>query len=218
MSSNPDAAFRLSADDVVKSLGADVQHGLTDEEARARLARDGPNELAAAPPVPGWRKFLAQFQDILVILLLIATAVSAAVWFYERDSALPYEAIAIFAVVLLNAAIGFIQEERAEAAVAALRALSAEEASVIRGGERKRVPANEVVVGDTLLVEEGDTTPADARVVESTALQTAEATLTGESLPVTKDADPIAGDVALGDRTNMCSAARRLHMDVALPS
>src|SRR4051812_30288106 len=203
MSSAPDAAFRLSTAEVLESLGGDRRHGLSDEEARARLARDGPNELAAAPRVPGWRKFLAQFQDILVILLLIATVVSAAVWFYERDSALPYEAIAIFAVVLLNAAIGFIQEERAEAAVAALRALSAEEASVIRGGERKRVPASEVVVGDTLLVEEGDTIPADARVVESTALQTAEAALTGESLPVTKDADQIADDVALGDRANM---------------
>src|SRR5262245_47282995 len=100
MSSAPDAAFRLPTNEVAKSLGANVRHGLTDAEAAARLGRDGPNELAAEPPVPAWRKFLAQFQDVLVILLLIATAVSAAVWFYERDSALPYEAIAIFAVVL----------------------------------------------------------------------------------------------------------------------
>ena len=203
MSSPVDTAFRIPADDVVQSLGADIRRGLTDDEARARLARDGPNELASEPLVPAWRKFLAQFQDILVILLIVAAAVSAAVWFYERDSSLPYEALAIFAIVLLNATIGFIQEERAEAAVAALRALSAEDASVIRGGERKRVPAAELVVGDTLLVEEGDTIPADARVVESTALQASEATLTGESLPVTKDADPIADDVALGDRANM---------------
>src|SRR5205823_9559931 len=101
------------------------------------------------------------------------------------------------------ATMGFLQEARAEAAVAALRALSAEEATVIRDGERKRVPATQLVVGDMLLIEEGDTVPADARVVESTALQTAEATLTGESLPVAKDADPIADDVALGDRSNM---------------
>jgi Ca2+-transporting ATPase len=203
VSSTVDAAFRVPANEVVKSLGADIRRGLTDDEARARLAHNGPNELAAEPPVPAWRKFLAQFQDVLVILLLVAAAVSAAVWFYERDSSLPYEALAIFAIVLLNAAIGFVQEERAEAAVAALRALSAEDASVIRGGERKRVPAADLVVGDTLLVEEGDTIPADARVVESTALQASEATLTGESLPVTKDADPIADDVALGDRANM---------------
>jgi Ca2+-transporting ATPase len=203
MSVNLPAPYRVAADEVAQSLGADARHGLTDDEASARLARDGPNELAAEPPVPGWRKFLAQFTDVLVVLLLLATAVSAAVWFYERDSALPYEAIAIFAVVLLNAIIGFIQEERAEAAVTALQALSAQEASVIRGGNRTRVPATEVVVGDTLLLEEGDTIAADARVVESTALQTSEAALTGESLPVTKDADPIADDVALGDRTNM---------------
>ena len=203
MSPDLNAAFRHTAEDVAKTLGADVHRGLTDDEARARFTRDGPNELAPEPPVPAWRKFLAQFQDVLVILLLIATAVSAAVWFYERDSALPYEAIAIFAVVLLNATMGFVQEARAEAAVAALRALSAEEATVIRDGERKRVPATHLVVGDTLLIEEGDTIPADARVVESTALQTAEAALTGESLPVAKDADPIADDVALGDRSNM---------------
>ena len=200
---NLDAAYRLTADAVIKALGADVRRGLTDDEARARLARDGPNELAAEPPVPAWRRFLTQFKDILVVLLLIATAVSTAVWFYERDSALPYEAMAIFAVVMLNATMGFIQEARAEAAVAALRALSAAEASVIRGGERRRVPAAELVAGDTLLIEEGDTVPADARVVESIALQTAEAALTGESLPVAKEADPIADDVVLGDRANM---------------
>jgi Ca2+-transporting ATPase len=203
MSPDLNAAFRRSAEDVATTLGADVHRGLTDDDARARLARDGLNELASETPVPAWRQFLAQFQDVLVILLLIATAVSTAVWFYERDSALPYEAIAIFAVVLLNATMGFVQEARAEAAVAALSALSADEATVIRDGDRRPVPATQLVVGDTLLMEEGDTVPADARVVESTALQTAEAALTGESLPVAKDADPIADDVALGDRANM---------------
>jgi Ca2+-transporting ATPase len=195
--------YRLAAQDVADALATDVERGLTDDDARRRLARDGRNELATEPPVPAWRRFAAQFQDVLVILLLVATAVSAAVWFYQRDEALPYEAIAILAIVLLNAAMGFVQESRAEAAVAALRAMSAEEATVIRGGERKRVPAAELVPGDVVLVEEGDTIPADARVVESTALQTAEAALTGESLPVPKDARPIAGDAALGDRSNM---------------
>ena len=110
---------------------------------------------------------------MLVVLLLVATAVSVALWFVERDTALPYESIAIFAVVLLNATMGFIQESRAEAAVTALRALSASEASVIRDGERRHVAAAELVPGDVILIEQGDTIPADARVIESTALMTA---------------------------------------------
>jgi Ca2+-transporting ATPase len=153
--------------------------------------------------VPGWRRFLSQFQDVLVILLLVATAVSVALWFVERDTALPYESIAILAVVLLNATMGFIQESRAEAAVAALGAMSASEASVIRDGERRRVAAAELVPGDVILIEQGDTIPADARVMESTALMTAEAALTGESLPVSKNATPIAGETAVADRENM---------------
>ena len=126
-----------------------------------------------------------------------------ALWIYERDAALPYEAIAIFAVVLLNATLGFVQESRAEAAVAALRAMSAADATVIRDGERRSIAASDIVPGDIILIEEGDTIPADGRLIESTALQVAEASLTGESLPVMKDATPIAEDVALGDRHNM---------------
>src|SRR5690606_17902735 len=146
--------------------------------------------------------FLAQFQDVLVILLLIATAISAALWAIERDAALPYEAIAIFVVVLLNATMGYVQEARAEAAVAALRAMAADEATVIRGGARRSIPATEIVPGDVVLVDEGDTIPADARLIESVALQTSEAALTGESLPVAKDTQTIPGDVPLGDRHN----------------
>ena len=140
---------------------------------------------------------------MLVVLLLIATAISAALWWYERDAALPYEAIAISAVVLLNAILGYVQQERAESAIAALRQMAAAHAHVIRDGDVTSVPATEVVPGDILVVEEGDTVPADARVIQSTALQVAEAALTGESLPVSKDVAAIAGDVGLGDRTNM---------------
>ena len=153
--------------------------------------------------MPAWRKFLAQFQDVLVILLLIATLISAGLWLYERESALPYEAMAIFAVVLLNAIMGYIQQSRAEEAVAALRQMSAAHANVIRDGERQSIPATEVVPGDIILIEEGDTVPADARLIQSTALQTAEAALTGESLPVSKDTLPITEEVGLGDRHNM---------------
>ena len=196
-------AYRQSIDDVVAALRTDAQRGLTEAEAKARLAQHGANELAAEPPIPAWRRFLAQFQDALVILLLAATAISAGLWAYERDAALPYEAIAIFAVVLLNATMGYVQEARAEAAVAALRAMSAAQATVARDGERRTIPASEIVPGDIMLIAEGDTIPADARLLESTSLQTAEAALTGESLPVTKDTDVIADDVSIGDRNNM---------------
>jgi Ca2+-transporting ATPase len=196
-------AYLQSISDVVAAFGTDEQHGLSDEEVRSRLERYGRNELTAEKPIPSWRRFLAQFQDVLVVLLLVAGAVSAALWFVERDEGLPYEAIAIFAVVVLNAAMGYIQEARAEAAVAALRAMSAADATVIRDGERRSIPATEIVPGDIILVEEGDTIPADARLIESAVLQTAEAALTGESLPVTKDTAAISQEVPLGDRENM---------------
>ncbi|HEU4628591.1 MAG TPA: cation-translocating P-type ATPase [Gemmatimonadaceae bacterium] len=200
----PTEAYRREIGEVASALATDLRRGLSEAEARARLARHGRNELQAVPPIPAWRRFLAQFQDVLVVLLLAATAISAALWAYEREAALPYEALAILAVVVLNAVMGYVQEARAEAAVAALRAMSADDATVIRDGERRRVPAAELVPGDLVLVEEGDTIPADARVVTATALQTAEAALTGESLPVSKDPAPIPdADVALGDRHDM---------------
>src|SRR5215204_3491801 len=188
---------------VVAGLGTDLRNGLTQAEARSRLERYGRNELTAKKPAPAWRKFLAQFQDPLVILLLVATAISAALWLYERDSALPYEAMVIFGVVLLNAILGYVQEARAESAIAALRQISAAHAKVIRDGKQESIVATQVVPGDVLLIEEGDTISADARVVQSTALQTAEASLTGESVPVSKDTAPIDEEVGIGDRHNM---------------
>ena len=195
--------YRQPVNEALAALATDAQLGLSEEDARARLERYGRNELTAEKPVPAWRKFLAQFQDVLVILLLIATLISVGLWLYERESELPYEAIAILAVVLLNAIMGYIQESRAAEAVAALRQMSAAHANVIRGGARKSIAATGVVPGDIILIEEGDTIPADARLIQSTALQTAEAALTGESLPVSKDIDSITEEVELGDRHNM---------------
>jgi Ca2+-transporting ATPase len=196
-------AYRQNVDDVLTALDVDARRGLSEDEARARLARYGPNELTAEKPVPAWRRFLAQFQDVLVILLLVATAISAGLWLVERESELPYEALAILAVVLLNAVMGYVQASRAESAVAALRQMAAAHATVLRNGERQSVPAAEIVPGDILLLEEGDTVPCDARLILSTALQTAEASLTGESLPVSKDTVPIPEEAGLGDRHNM---------------
>jgi P-type Ca2+ transporter type 2C len=195
--------YRLTADETLAALGSDAKVGLTNDEARARLERYGKNELAAEKPVPAWKKFLAQFKNPLVILLLAATAISTTLWLLEGDTALPYEAIAILAVVMLNALLGYIQEARAQHAVAALRRMSAARASVIRGGVRRSIEASDVVPGDILLIEEGDTISADARLIQSTALQSLEAALTGESLPVAKQVDPVAQDAVLGDRLDM---------------
>ncbi|MCL6509266.1 MAG: cation-translocating P-type ATPase [Anaerolineae bacterium] len=199
-------AYREPAEAVLTRLGTDPSRGLTAAEAAARLRMYGPNELISQPSMPAWRKFLAQFQNPLVLLLLVATVVSFTVWWIERESELPFEAISILAIVLLNAVLGFAQEERAERAVAVLKAMSAATATVVRDGRRQKIPAREVVPGDILLVEEGDAIAADARLIEVIGLQVSEAALTGESLPVSKSLAPIADEVGLGDRKNMLFA------------
>lgn len=197
------APHSLTADDVLSALNSDSECGLTSEEASQRLRRFGPNRLKAAPQVPAWRKFLAQFTDILVLLLIAAALVSALLWLLDRDTALPYEAIAIAAIVILNAVMGYVQRARAEKAVQALRQMTAPQASVIRDGERQEIPALGLVPGDIIYIEEGDTIPADARIIETASLQTSEATLTGESLPVSKQTAPVAAESPLGDRSSM---------------
>jgi Ca2+-transporting ATPase len=169
MKMDPLSPYEQSVDAVIAALHTDPRRGLTEAEARTRLKRHGRNELTAEKPAPLWKKFFAQFKDVLVILLIIAAVVSAVIWLLERDSALPYEAVAILAVVLLNAIMGFIQESRAESAIAALRQMAAAHASILRDGERRSLPAAELVPGDIILIEEGDTVPADARLVHSTA-------------------------------------------------
>ncbi len=196
------AAYQQPAEAVIAALGSDAERGLTTEEARRRLAQYGPNELQAEPPIPAWRKFLAQFQDVLILLLLVAAMISLIVWLVEGDEPLPFEALVIFAIVLLNGILGYVQEARAERSVAALRAMAAAEASVLRDGQPRRVPATNLVPGDIILIEEGDTIPADGQLFRSVALQTAEASLTGESLPVSKDTHPLPEDVGIGDRSN----------------
>ena len=197
------APYLSPAEDVLAALGADPAQGLTHDEARARLARQGPNVLTGSRPVPAWRRMLAQFEDVLVILLLVATVISAVLWQLERDTALPYEAIAILAVVLLNAVMGYVQQERAERAVASLRQMSAARATVVRDGTRQSLQAADLVTGDLILLEEGDTVPADGRLVQATALQTAEAALTGESLPASKDTSTLTEESMPGDQHNM---------------
>ena len=196
-------AYRQSIEAVVAALHTDAQRGLDDAEAQRRLVADGRNELAAPPVLPAWRKFAAQFTNVLVLLLLVASAISTALWLLERDAALPFEAIAILAIVLLNAVMGYVQESRAESAMAALRRMSANEAVVIRGAAQKRIAAAEIVCGDIIVIEEGSTIAADARLIHVSALQTAEAPLTGESLPAQKGVAALDAEAAPGDRCCM---------------
>jgi P-type Ca2+ transporter type 2C len=196
-------AYRRPAAEVVAGLGGDAQRGLEPAAVAERLQRHGRNELPPPPKVPVWRRFLAQFRDTLTILLLVATLVSLVAWWIERDSPIPYEALTIVAIVVANGALGFVQENRAEQAIAALEAMSAPSARVLRGGEQQPVPTAEVVPGDVLLIEEGDTIPADARVLESIALRAAESALTGESSPVSKESASLAEESGIADQSNM---------------
>ena len=195
--------YRRSAADVIADLGADAKRGLSVAQAQRGLERHGRNELPSSPPVPGWRRFLGQFRDVLTLLLLLATVVSLLAWWIERESSIPYEALTILAIVILNGVLGFVQESRAEQAVAALRAMSAPTARVLRDGEQRTVPTEELVPGDILLLEEGDSIAADARVLQTASLRVAEAALTGESIPVSKDSAPLAEEVGIADRNNM---------------
>jgi P-type Ca2+ transporter type 2C len=198
--------FAQPAAEVAARLGTDANTGLATAEAGARLARDGANELDAEPDEPAWRRFAAQFKDTLVLLLVAASVISTAVWVVERETGLPYEAMVIVAIVLLNATLGFVQEGRAKKALAALRAMAAPEASVVRDGEERRLAARAIVRGDLLVLREGDTVPADARLVSVVELHTLEASLTGESEPVRKGLEAVERTAAAGDRVNMVFA------------
>src|SRR3972149_502947 len=170
---------RESPDAVVTALGSDVARGLSLSEAQQRLEQYGPNRLKSAPETPWWTRLLEQFENFLVIILLVAVVISMIEWLLQdpRETALPYEAIVIMAIVVLNAMLGFIQEARAEKSVRALMALAAPESTVVRDGERRRIAAHEIVPGDIVLVEAGDKIPADAPIAEGANLQTDEAPL-----------------------------------------
>jgi potassium/sodium efflux P-type ATPase len=188
---------------VANELGSDPATGLSPEEAARRLAGLGPNEIASVPPVPAWRRFLEHFRDPLVYLLLAAIVVSLVAWAYEGAEGLPFDAIVIAVIVVLNAVLGHLQQARAEHAVEALQRMSATTATVVRSGAQVRVPTRELVPGDVLLLAEGDTVAADARLVTAATLKVSEASLTGESEAVLKDAAPLRAPAPLGDRLNM---------------
>lgn len=199
------AWFLLSPDEALRRLGVDPDQGLSTEEARRRLERHGSNELPREEGPTAWQILWSQFASPLIVVLIVAALISTATWFFESPRAsLPFDTLAILAIVILNAVLGFVQEYRAERAVEALEELSAPEARVRRDGEEREVPAAELVPGDILLLAAGDRVPADARLVEVHTLKVDEAPLTGESVPVSKRVEALddpATEVA--DRRNM---------------
>jgi len=189
--------------EVARTLRADLENGLASAEAARRLAADGVNELRAAPPVPAWRRILAQLEDPLIYLLLAAIAVSFVAWLVEGRVGWPVDAIVIALIVVVNGVLGYVQETRAESAVAALARMTAVTSAALRDGRMQRVPSAELVRGDLLVLGEGDSVGADARLVQAASLRVQEASLTGESEPVLKDAATLRAPAALGDRLDM---------------
>ncbi len=184
----------LPADDVLAHFGVDPEKGLSQQEAGERLKQYGPNELQEQPRPGFLQRLLSQFKDMVVLLLIGAALVSGLLGEW-------YEAGAILIIVLLNATLGVVQEGRAEEALAALKKMSAPDARLIRDGRTVTVPSAEVVPGDIVLLEAGNYVPADLRLLESVNLQIEEASLTGESAPVSKDAQArVPDDADLGDR------------------
>jgi Ca2+-transporting ATPase len=186
----------MSSTNVVERLETQIESGLSSKEVKSRQEKFGPNELTEAPPTTFWEMLWAQINSFVIYMLLGAAIISALLGDFT-------EAIAIMLIVILNAIMGIIQESRAEAALAALKKLAAPEASVIRDGHRQSVPAPQLVPGDIVFLEAGNYIPADVRLLEAVNLRIDEASLTGESVPVEKNAQiRLEEDIPLGDRKN----------------
>ena len=194
--------YRQPPSDTLYALDS-TPDGLTPEQAAARLARDGRNVLTEPPKPSLVKRFFQQLADPMILVLLAAALISAITSAYAHESFA--DVIIILIVVIINAVLGVYQESKAEQAIAALKELSAAHSRVLRGGKLVTVPSEELAAGDVLVLEAGDAVPADARVLESASLRAEEAALTGESVPVTKSPDALtaAGDIGLGDRSNM---------------
>jgi Ca2+-transporting ATPase len=199
----------LAAAEVVDRLGTDPRRGLTNEEAARRLASDGPNAFEAARKTP-WQAILArQFLSVLILILVVAAAISFAV-------GETVDATAILAIVVLNGVLGFVQEWRAEEALEALRRMLAPQSRVVRDGEEREIESRALVRGDLVLLDTGDRVPADLRLLEATYLRVDESLLSGESGSVSKRAEPVPEDTALVERgsivwmgTNVTSGSAR---------
>lgn len=200
--------YLASAEEVLEEQSTSAAQGLTVAEAQSRLASVGPNKLDEEEKTPMWKRFFEQMGDPMVIMLLVAAAISVITGFIQGEPEWADAAI-ILSVVILNSVLGVVQEAKSEQALEALQEMSAAQSKVIRDGKMVHMASSELVPGDVVLLEAGDSVPADCRVIESASMKIEEAALTGESVPVEKHADVIslaegADDVPLGDRKNMC--------------
>lgn len=186
----------LSVDEALQKQQTQIA-GLSSEEVKARLARDGLNRLAEKPPEPLWRLVLAQFESVLILVLIGAAILATSIGDVK-------DGIVILIVVMINACLGFYQEYQAEKSLAALKKMLALQATVRRDGQTQDLSADELVVGDIVLLEAGDKIPADGRIVEASSLEVDESSFTGESVPVSKIKDALVNaDTPLAERTNM---------------
>ena len=193
-----------STESVLHTLGADPNTGLTGETATARLSEYGENRLREKKKKSTLRRFLDQFKDVMILILLAAAAVSFVVACTEGDPMEFFEPGLILLIVILNAVMGMLQESKAEKALDALKSMSAPHARVLRDGKEQVIDAALLVPGDVLKLEAGDFVPADARLLHSVSLKSEESALTGESVPAEKDASAAVDEKApLGDRVNM---------------
>ena len=200
--------YLASAEEVLEEQSSNPETGLAASTAQERLARYGLNKLDEEEKTPLWIRFFQQMADPMVIMLIVAAVISAVTGMIQGESEWA-DVIIIMTVVIINSALGVIQEAKSEEALAALQEMSAAQSKVIRDGKMTMLHSSELVPGDIVLLEAGDSVPADCRVLESASMKIEEAALTGESVPVEKHVDVIAldpgvDDVPLGDRKNMC--------------
>ena len=197
--------YLCEKEEVLKNYDSS-EKGLTQAQADERLQKNGKNKLAEAKKETLLHRFLMQLADPMIIILIVAAVISAITSVYEHE--FPSDVIIIMFVVIINAILGVYQESKAEKAIEALQEIAAATSHVIRDGKTVTVHSEDIVTGDIVVLEAGDSVPADCRIIKSASMKIEEAALTGESVPVNKQTEPInpegSDDVPLGDRKNMC--------------
>ncbi len=199
-------AYTKSAEEIAEQLSTDLVNGLKQDEASLRLAKSGPNSLGEEKKIPLWKRFLSQFADAMVIILLVAAGLSAYMAYKSPEGGIEdwVDVIVILAIVILNACLGVYQEGKADQALAALKKMSSPQTKVIRDGKIVMTDSENIVPGDVIAIDAGDAISADMRLISSSSLKAEESSLTGESVPVDKDANAICSeDCGIGDRKNM---------------